>query len=374
MGAAALVAVGGGAGLASADPVATGTASSFAVSANLTDQALIPPTPTASVTAPPFGEDQDNTAVPIDASPLALDGTLIATAAVHQASDLPSTLGQPASAQSVEGPYNARAVGAVESLDVLIQDSVPGGQLLHAEAVTAEAVAVCKAGQVQYSASSEVVNLQIAGQDPLSGPLDDLVTQISEALNATPLVDVVDIDVNVVTQDANGASVDALVVTLLAAAGDPPLATLRIGHAEVSGVGCGGPATQCSDTQDNDGDGKVDAADPGCHTDGNADNASSYDPTDASEAEGTQCSDAKDNDGDGKVDAADPGCHTDGNANNASSFDPTDASEADPQSALPKTAETSGALPATGTSVATGAAAALALGGLALYGVRRRLT
>jgi LPXTG-motif cell wall-anchored protein len=42
---------------------------------------------------------------------------------------------------------------------------------------------------------------------------------------------------------------------------------------------------------------------------------------------GTQCSDGKDNDGDGKIDIADPGCHTDGNAANAGSFDATDDDE-----------------------------------------------
>jgi len=44
--------------------------------------------------------------------------------------------------------------------------------------------------------------------------------------------------------------------------------------------------TQCSDTADNDGDGVIDAADPGCHTDGNANNPGSYDPSDDSEANG----------------------------------------------------------------------------------------
>ncbi|MEX1997333.1 MAG: NBR1-Ig-like domain-containing protein [Candidatus Andersenbacteria bacterium] len=42
-------------------------------------------------------------------------------------------------------------------------------------------------------------------------------------------------------------------------------------------------AAQCADTVDNDGDGVIDAADPGCHTDGNANNAASYDPLDDDE-------------------------------------------------------------------------------------------
>ncbi len=42
-----------------------------------------------------------------------------------------------------------------------------------------------------------------------------------------------------------------------------------------------------------------------------------------------QCSDGLDNDGDGKIDSLDPGCHSDGNVENGSSFDPNDDSEVD---------------------------------------------
>lgn len=42
-----------------------------------------------------------------------------------------------------------------------------------------------------------------------------------------------------------------------------------------------------------------------------------------------ECSDGIDNDGDGKIDSADPGCHTDSNPNNPGSFNPNDNNEAD---------------------------------------------
>ncbi len=42
-----------------------------------------------------------------------------------------------------------------------------------------------------------------------------------------------------------------------------------------------------------------------------------------------QCSDGVNNDGDGLVDSADPGCHTDGDANNSGSYDPNDNDETD---------------------------------------------
>jgi hypothetical protein len=64
------------------------------------------------------------------------------------------------------------------------------------------------------------------------------------------------------------------------------------------------PPKQCEDGVDNDGDGKVDLADPGCAA-----------PTDDDESDDpppppppAQCEDGVDNDGDGKVDLADPGC------------------------------------------------------------------
>ncbi len=136
--------------------------------------------------------------------------------------------------------------------------------------------------------------------------------------------------------------------------------------------------TQCSDGKDNDGDGKVDIADPGCHTDGNANNTGSFDATDNDETDtattgsggngngngngnngngdddgngdgnggGVQCADGVDNDGDGVIDSADPGCHTDGNANNAASYDPTDDSEGGGAANL-----NAGSLPFTGTDV-----------------------
>jgi hypothetical protein len=316
--------------------------------------------------------------VPIDAAPLAVNGTLKASAAVHQASDLESQLNQVD--QAVPGPYNARAVGQIEDLEVLLDQAVPGGKLLNADLIRAEAVAVCSAGAVKYSAASEVVDLQIGGQDPLSGPLNDLVGQISDAINASPLVDLVDVDTDVVTVTATGATVDALVVTVLAAAGADPLVQLRLGHAEVSGLACGGAAvTQCSDKVDNDGDAVIDAADPGCHSDGDAGNASSYVPGDDSEADGAaaaQCSDKLDNDGDGVVDAADPGCHSDGDAGNAGSYVASDTTEADQVDVgAGGISRTPGgaALPRTGGQLAGGLAAAAGTAGLALFALRRRI-
>lgn len=132
---------------------------------------------------------------------------------------------------------------------------------------------------------------------------------------------------------------------------------------------------QCSDGVDNDGDGVIDAADPGCHTDGDAKNPASYDPSDNSEIDAPsrgagdeaagrpECSDNRDNDGDGRIDERDPGCHSDGNPNNRASYNPDDDDERDAGAAgaggdggLPqadggaRTADV-GALPFTGTNL-----------------------
>lgn len=235
---AAVLGAGAGGGSAAADPIATGSASAFAlqVAANGTD--VIAPMPVAATTAPAAGETVE-TVIDIPASPLAVSGTLIARSAVHEASDLASELVQ--SDQPLVGPYNARAIGQIEGLNVLINESIPGGELIHADVLRAEAVAVCTAGQVSYSAESEVVNLQIAGDDSLSGPINDLVDEITAGINGSPLAQLVTVEVNVLTVTPTGAAVDALVVKLLPAgtgAEATPLVLGRFGHAEVANVGC----------------------------------------------------------------------------------------------------------------------------------------
>ncbi|MEY2441940.1 MAG: hypothetical protein QOJ46_1366 [bacterium] len=89
---------------------------------------------------------------------------------------------------------------------------------------------------------------------------------------------------------------------------------------------------QCSDKIDNDGDGKIDANDPGCHT-GNDINQP-YNPNDNTESNPNGpivgqskpvCSDNRDNDGDGLIDAKDPGCHTNNDINQP--YNPNDSTE-----------------------------------------------
>jgi hypothetical protein len=348
---------------AGADPAKAGSASAYGARIDITDQNVITEPVAESTLAE---EDVTATTIDVPADPLAVSGTLTASAAVHQASDLASEL--LVNAQPTPGPYNARGFGEIEGAQVLLDTVGEGVPLLRADAVRAEAVAVCVGDQVTYSAQSEIVNLDIGGEDvPLNAPLEQIIDALNDVLEQSGLNQVVNVERNVVTQSATGAAVDALRVTVLAAAGDVPLGTVVLGHAEVANVGCGA-ATQCSDTEDNDGDGRIDAEDPGCHTDGDASNPDSYDPADDDESD-PECSDTVDNDGVQGADSEDPDCHTDGNASNPDSYDPLDDSEAGPQ---PAVADDSGGLPRTGGDPLLAGAMVAGLLGLAALEVARR--
>ncbi|MBU0536327.1 MAG: hypothetical protein KKE20_05140, partial [Nanoarchaeota archaeon] len=79
-------------------------------------------------------------------------------------------------------------------------------------------------------------------------------------------------------------------------------------------VNASAPVYACSDSIDNDGDGLVDAYDPGCYDSG------AYNPFDNNEHDTLpECSDHFDNDDDNHIDLADPGCE---DANDDDETDP----------------------------------------------------
>lgn len=346
---------------AMADSIGSGTARAYGATVEVGGETVVPPTPTAEVIAPP-GNNVSETLIDIPADPLAVSGTLTATARVHGPSDIPSAL--TVETQAVPGPYNVQGVALIEGLDVLLDVPADDVSLVSADVVRAEAVAVCTAGAVQYSANSEIIDLRVGGEEiPLNAPVQDLVDAIGDVLEQSGLNQVVDVQRNVVTTTATGISVDALVVTLLAAAGESPLARVVIGHAEASSAACG-TMPECSDGVDNDGDGFIDFPnDPEC-TDAQDNNEG----PDAAAA--PQCSDTVDNDGDGVADAADPGCHTDGDASNTASYDPTDDDETNP--VVGSGGGDRGALARTGGETSAAIAVALAgLGALGFTAIRR---
>ncbi len=385
-----------GAGPVGAEPIDAGQASSFGALGTVMGEPLVGPTASASESAPPFGDDTEAALVDISPlGPITGGGAATATARVHEASDIPSEL--ETETQPLAGPYNAQAIGQTENFEVLLDAVGPGIPLVEADLIRGEAVAKCSAGGVvEYSAQSETQNLRIVDRDELGAALDGILAALFPGLD--PFDPLVNVEENVITELPDGIAVDALVVTLFEAANPLGLVQLRIGHAEVSGVTCAdtGPVPECSDGIDNDGDGTVDfPADDDCDS-----------PTDPTER--PECSDGVDNDDpeDDDADIDDPGCHTDGDPNNPDSFNPNDDNETDgecidtrdndndggadradrdcydgpmrPENFRPDNKETSRsgdrALPKTGTSVPTSAAAGLGLAALAMLALRRRST
>ncbi len=278
---------------AAADPASAAVVSAYGANLDLGDSALIERAGLAESVLPPGGDDlSDLITLPV--------GTLVETGAARgqattSAADvLPSLLDE--QQQPVPGPYNARGIGQVDDLGLLLE--VPTGVLnvnlelatISADSIRAEAVGVCRAGRAVYSGQSELINAEINNEPlGLDTPLTDLLETINGLLE--PLQAVVDIDRNQVSITDQGVIVNALRVTVLDAIPDPEtgglipnleqpnaLLDLTIGQAQVGGLQCP-PADrpECSDTQDNDGDGRIDANDPGCINNG------VYDPNDDDE-------------------------------------------------------------------------------------------
>lgn len=224
--------------LAAADPIATGSAAGFGTEITLSTTQVVRE-PFVEVKAPPG--DEDETVIDVAAPPVVVSGTLTALANVHVESDITSNL--TVNAQTVEGPYNARGLGLIENAQVLLDAAGEDVPLLSAAVIRAEAVAVCRAGAVQYSANSEIIDLRIGGEIvPLDAPLSQLIDEISGLLGDTGLDAVVNVERNVVTQlEGGGVAVDALVVTVLDALGEVPLARIRLAHGEVGPLTCQPP-------------------------------------------------------------------------------------------------------------------------------------
>jgi hypothetical protein len=259
---------------------ASPAASAFGATVQVGGQDVVPPTPSVSVATSPG--DETNTVIDIPASPVAINGTLTATANVHNVANIAT--GLTVVQQGVAGPYNGRGLAQIEAASVLYDVAGAGVPLLSATAIRSEAAVVCGATP-RYTANSEIIDLSIGGTSvPVNAPVQDLIDQIEGVLTTSGLNAVADVKRNVVTPIAGGGvGVDALVVTVLSAAGATPLAQVRLAHAEVTAAACAAKP-QCSDGVDNDGDAVIDTLDPGCHTDGNAANAATYVASDNDEA------------------------------------------------------------------------------------------
>ena len=315
---------------AGAEPASAGNALGFGANVNLAGNPVINRAGLAQTALPGDVTAGPEELLEVPVAPLAISGTAVGVATVSREATITSTLIE--AAQSDPGPYNARGIGLVEGLDIVTGSPIPipglpdaAASLVSADAVRGEAVGVCRGGRAVYSANSETVALQIGGQPVgLNDDVEGLLDAVNDLLG--PLAEVVDFERNEPVAVPNGIGVNALHVTVLGAlpvlGGERPLVDIVLGHAEVSGLQCA-PLPECSDTMDNDGDGRIDAQDPGC--------------------------------------LSGPG----------NTYNPNDDDETDQ---LPRTADTGDALPRTGGDSSTtlplaGGLGLLALGGLAL---RRR--
>ncbi len=263
---------------AAADPAREAVGSGYGASVNLLGTPAINAAGLATATLPPGGTVGPNTLVLVPAAPILVSGTAVGFASANVDSILLSSLTQVS--QSTPGPYNVGGLGLLQGLDVGVGVAAPPTiPLVSASAVRAEAVGVCRGTTASYSANSEIDDLKIAGTPvALNAPITGLIDSLNTLL--APLSQVISIQRNQVTVTSEGATVNALRVTVLATGGGAPVLDLVVGHADASGLKCGPPPPQCSDGQDNDGDGLIDRNDPGCITNG-VYNPNDNDETDA---------------------------------------------------------------------------------------------
>jgi hypothetical protein len=183
--------------------------------------------------------------------------------------------------------FNAQAYGRVTGAVIAATDTVGlppdvaalfgQGNVLSADLVHAEALVSCVAGNPVIVAGSQLAGVTLLGLD-LTQLVDGTLNQVIPVANTVVgLLGGTAVANEVVAQGPDNVSINALHIRL------PGILDVTLAHAEVTGAQCA-DVPECSDGIDNDGDGKIDIADPECHTDGNPDNPASYDPNDDSEA------------------------------------------------------------------------------------------
>jgi LPXTG-motif cell wall-anchored protein len=186
---------------------------------------------------------------------------------------------------NAQGSSRVEGLGALSApLGIQLPVDLTGG-LVKTGLIQSEADVTCQSGNPVFSAGTKIAQISVAGAD-LTGTVDGTLNQVL-ALPASlsilaPLLTIV---VNETIPTTNGVQVNAVHVTVLPNGAGGGAQELIVAHSEVSGSTCKPVGPECSDGIDNDGDGKIDAADPGCHTDGNANNPRSYDANDTSEAD-----------------------------------------------------------------------------------------
>ncbi len=245
----------------------------------------------------------------------------------------PTTIGpvtvDAANADTVQTPADLAAAPAANGDNATATVSVTNprieltGLAIAATVLSARASYTCQNGQPVPAGSSVVTNLTVNGQT-IAIPADNAPF----TLDLGPLGS---LNLNQTVQEPNRITQRALFLTT-------PLVDVVIAEAiaDFTGNPCAAAARpQCSDTADNDGDGRIDAQDPGCLSGpGGAFNPNDNDERDPGAR--PQCSDTADNDGDGRIDAQDPGCLS----GPGGAFNPNDNDERDGPAARPQCSDT----------------------------------
>lgn len=236
---------------------------------------------------------QSNNTVPAQS----VGGLAGAQAALSDTNQTPADISQ---APPGEG-QGAAATSRIADLSVGSGNPLNPLAAVNAQVLNSAAAIQCRSGQPSILTSGNVVGLTVLGI-PINIPDPTKVNQ------TIPLGSLGSIVLNEEQRTATSVIRRALHITINGVA-DVVVAESVVGF---SGNPCAAAAAtkpQCSDGRDNDGDGKIDAADPGCHSDSNPNNPKSYNANDNSEADQPQCSNGRDDDGDGLIDyPKDRGC------------------------------------------------------------------
>ncbi len=279
-------------GPAYAQQLVTTNARAFGASIDLLGSNLLPPTP--NVTAGPGPGTGSNNLLTVPLGTLVSAGAASAKARTtlnpEITPELPAAnirVFQPAGAPR-PAAFNAQAYARVTGAVIAAQPGSEGelppavnalfglGNILSADLIHSEALVGCVGASTVVAGGSQLAGVTLLGLD-LTNLLDGTLNQV------VPIGDTAlgllggSLIANETVQTTNGVAINALHLNV------PNLLDVTLAHAEVSGAQCR-EAPECSDGIDNDGDGRIDIADPECHTDGNPDNPQSYDPNDDSEA------------------------------------------------------------------------------------------
>lgn len=278
-------------GPANASPLQSVTASAYGLKATgLLNTTLVQ----VSSSFPPAATNERTDLLQLPLTPLAFSGTATVRAITRTDSELDSSVpSNRLSVQSGSGPvpskYNARGYSRTEGLALLattgidlpgtLNDVISNATLLSLGAVESEALIACVAGAPTVVAGSRLIGpLKLLGLD-LEVPVDNLVNQVVEVTGA--LRGLLELRRNVINKLPNGG-VEVIGLQIRVLSADTGLAgglgggllggvggtsgggglVVNVAQSQINGSGACVPVKQCSDTIDNDGDGKIDFVAP----------------------------------------------------------------------------------------------------------------